>query len=739
MLNHKFILILIFLFIPLASAVEPLFCDYYCGSYGPYTLTCMGTDEDACIVNNECASVGPGSYCPPLMCRYYSLCGGWWDNKYSYGNLGLSCGNECYCDGQYNDCCNNVPFNNTQETCCNYDSSLLCDISPDIGCCNTPSGECYDKLTEKCIWNNNEGRNYVVPIKCGDGTTDFGEECDDHNNYNCDGCSADCKDEFCGDGKICTNHGEQCDDGDGISGDGCSSSCLIEYCGDGIAQQALGEECDKGTENGVPCSGCTSDCQKEMYEFTVETDIQPKPAEKKFQQNGNLSYEDVFDETYKCLVTIDETSDCEFTYTANFHLIYIIVQNNTQFSFDYTKECNNGCEQQFLHTQEYLYPKGILKCQVEVTQTGTNEKKSSITQLEFPNFDIFEENFEICNVLFAQKFFLPFIRGKAMMFALWPRIDSDLITHTENNVEFKLLLKDSAGNAVITPITKDKKVLQSLASETEITHMMRYILFDELFTPDDEYFYINYTIDPNHMFKLDFSTGKSREYKFRTETNSKKIEIVPVFINNPGLINYPSFRKLYEQQFIEQVNFFIKTSPLLPKNVKIAPALKFHEEYSTWPKWPPLLKDWGYSYPLNELNKMALEREKELQDTKVIYVGIVPEDFIGEKIGGTTLPYSYKNALLINADMLQEKPILAHELGHLYGLYLDEEQYDIIPLFGSLAQDGFCLDQDTAKQCNKHGERITYGNRAYYDIMGSGDMTWSTTEYFNRFREYYTK
>jgi cysteine-rich repeat protein len=67
---------------------------------------------------------------------------------------------------------------------------------------------------------------------CGDGILDEGEECDDGNNDNGDGCSADCTLEpVCGDGVL--DPGEQCDDGNNDDGDGCSADCTLEVGGDG--------------------------------------------------------------------------------------------------------------------------------------------------------------------------------------------------------------------------------------------------------------------------------------------------------------------------------------------------------------------------------------------------------------------------------------------------------------------------------------------------------------------------
>ena len=62
---------------------------------------------------------------------------------------------------------------------------------------------------------------------CGDGTLDHGEQCDDGNKMDGDGCSAQCVIEFCGDGLINLPK-EQCDDGNNKDGDGCSAKCQLE-------------------------------------------------------------------------------------------------------------------------------------------------------------------------------------------------------------------------------------------------------------------------------------------------------------------------------------------------------------------------------------------------------------------------------------------------------------------------------------------------------------------------------
>jgi cysteine-rich repeat protein len=93
---------------------------------------------------------------------------------------------------------------------------------------------------------------------CGNGLIEPGEQCDDGNNSNNDGCLANCTASSCGDGYV--NMGvELCDDGvnDGSYG-GCAANCqsLGAHCGDG---QVNGPEaCDDGNED--LADGCMDNC-----------------------------------------------------------------------------------------------------------------------------------------------------------------------------------------------------------------------------------------------------------------------------------------------------------------------------------------------------------------------------------------------------------------------------------------------------------------------------------------------
>ena len=123
---------------------------------------------------------------------------------------------------------------------------------------------------------------------CGDGAVDAGENCDDENTADGDGCDGACAVEAgwsctgepstctmgegeCGDGAI--SSGEECDDDDTESGDGCDEDCVVEdgwecsgapsqcerTCSNGSIDP--GEECDDGDAQSG--DGCSAICDVE--------------------------------------------------------------------------------------------------------------------------------------------------------------------------------------------------------------------------------------------------------------------------------------------------------------------------------------------------------------------------------------------------------------------------------------------------------------------------------------------
>ncbi len=65
----------------------------------------------------------------------------------------------------------------------------------------------------------------LCPV-CGDGITEQGEECDDAGESAT--CDFDCTVPLCGDSTLNITSGEECDDGETTDGDGCSALCVVE-------------------------------------------------------------------------------------------------------------------------------------------------------------------------------------------------------------------------------------------------------------------------------------------------------------------------------------------------------------------------------------------------------------------------------------------------------------------------------------------------------------------------------
>jgi cysteine-rich repeat protein len=71
------------------------------------------------------------------------------------------------------------------------------------------------------------GRDWAARMvsRCGNGAVEAGEECDDGNQSDTDGCLTTCRFATCGDGQV-RLHVEECDDGNHKDGDGCNARCL---------------------------------------------------------------------------------------------------------------------------------------------------------------------------------------------------------------------------------------------------------------------------------------------------------------------------------------------------------------------------------------------------------------------------------------------------------------------------------------------------------------------------------
>ena len=140
---------------------------------------------------------------------------------------GDACTDElCNGDGE----CESTTTNCDDGNDCTSDS---CD--PTLGCVNDPIPNCcgdgITEGTELCddgdLDNTNACLDTCVSNTCGDEYIYDGiEECDDGAETAV--CDSDCTLSSCGDGIVNASAGEECDDSNGDDGDGCSSTCTVE-------------------------------------------------------------------------------------------------------------------------------------------------------------------------------------------------------------------------------------------------------------------------------------------------------------------------------------------------------------------------------------------------------------------------------------------------------------------------------------------------------------------------------
>ena len=180
------------------------------------------------------------------------------------------------------------------------------------------SGKCKVLNGWHCNQEKGVSKCFKIADACGDGYLDttIGEECDDGNEENGDGCTANCKinanwdcvedednkshcskpEKPCGNGVLEEHLGEECDDGNrnkaGKGADGCNNACKVQNgwecdedesgksycelipktCGNGIFEPELGEQCDDGNKkNG---DGCNRLCKTNKNWICEENDDQ---------------------------------------------------------------------------------------------------------------------------------------------------------------------------------------------------------------------------------------------------------------------------------------------------------------------------------------------------------------------------------------------------------------------------------------------------------------------------------
>jgi cysteine-rich repeat protein len=245
-------------------------------SYELAETICDGVDSD-------CDGQVDENLSAPLAARQVGVCAGslrvcggvngWQEPDYSVV-IDTYEANELSCDGLDNDCDSAIdenlvaPLADLQDGVCTGIRKARCDgVNGWLEPVYDEVLVSYDEVDVLCDNQDND---------C-DGAVDEGgiERCRDGVDNDCDGtvdeveCSA-----FCGDNFADSEVGEECDDGNLIEGDGCDLGCLIEECGN--SRMESNEECDDGNtdtelcEYGEEsCTVCDESCRAVSGEVTA--------------------------------------------------------------------------------------------------------------------------------------------------------------------------------------------------------------------------------------------------------------------------------------------------------------------------------------------------------------------------------------------------------------------------------------------------------------------------------------
>ncbi|MBA3393312.1 MAG: DUF4215 domain-containing protein [Deltaproteobacteria bacterium] len=153
----------------------------------------------------------------------------------------------------------------------------------------------------------------TIPV-CGDNhvnaATVPAEACDPGAvGTNTAGCDSDCTTPSCGDNHVNTAFGDQCEDGNNMNGDGCSNGCQLEPFALSVNRNGTGT----GTVSSAPAGiNCGTDCS-EIYLLNQMVTLTATPAAK----SVFTGWEGACTGSGSCVVTMDAAKSVTATFDLN--------------------------------------------------------------------------------------------------------------------------------------------------------------------------------------------------------------------------------------------------------------------------------------------------------------------------------------------------------------------------------------------------------------------------------------
>ena len=230
-------------------------CDANCTNTGCGNgiITVGEQCDDGCLVGtpNQCEPIDGGDGCDAQCQEEPVSCGnGIREGAEQCDDENLTSGDGCDANCTNTGCGNGIPTSG--EECddgnlINNDGCLAtCVLAPVCGNGIVDAGEACDNrkfcvdgapclFGDDCLFGecaspiNDDCSDFCTVESCGDGVLQpFFEECDDLIDVGCAGCFLDFPE--CGDGILELDLGEECDDGNLLDNDGCDSQCFLEVC-----------------------------------------------------------------------------------------------------------------------------------------------------------------------------------------------------------------------------------------------------------------------------------------------------------------------------------------------------------------------------------------------------------------------------------------------------------------------------------------------------------------------------